>query len=529
MNDHTRFQVDPKLTTLLGENYRSSEVALKELVDNAWDADAECVQISLPDPMTGDPIVIKDDGCGMTSLQVNQEYLVIAKDRRSLKGDRTDRKFRQVKGRKGIGKFAGLMAADTMELQTWSTGEATSITLVRKDLQATEQDLESIPLAIQTATCPSTDHGTTITLRNLNQKFVVPSAERLKEIPVLDYGRQPDFEVSVNGQTLDVGDVPGEEHSNIISVEGVGNVNIRFTLSDNPIPSRHSGLVLRVCGKIVGKPYHFGLDSDEDVPAKFLKRVYGEVIADGLSDDEVTADWGAIIENSKGYQDIVACVKPFLKSAIQQKYKADYTLARARLEKETKRRLSALPEHRRPFAEQAFEKVMLKFYAESSDKIDTILSVVMDAFERTDYYDILEQIDNINDSDVAMLADSLSEFGLVDMSIVGQQAKARVKILDELDILIQNDNTLESVMHKSIENNLWILGLQYTLMYSNATLRRIAQDCADKSLDPARASKRPDLLLSENGWGHRLLIEFKRPNHSITRDDEAQAKNIVMT
>jgi len=479
--------------------------------------------------MTGDPIVIKDDGCGMTSLQVNQEYLVIAKDRRSLKGDRTDRKFRQVKGRKGIGKFAGLMAADTMELQTWSTGEATSITLVRKDLQATEQDLESIPLAIQTATCPSTDHGTTITLRNLNQKFVVPSAERLKEIPVLDYGRQPDFEVSVNGQTLDVGDVPGEEHSNIISVEGVGNVNIRFTLSDNPIPSRHSGLVLRVCGKIVGKPYHFGLDSDEDVPAKFLKRVYGEVIADGLSDDEVTADWGAIIENSKGYQDIVACVKPFLKSAIQQKYKADYTLARARLEKETKRRLSALPEHRRPFAEQAFEKVMLKFYAESSDKIDTILSVVMDAFERTDYYDILEQIDNINDSDVAMLADSLSEFGLVDMSIVGQQAKARVKILDELDILIQNDNTLESVMHKSIENNLWILGLQYTLMYSNATLRRIAQDCADKSLDPARASKRPDLLLSENGWGHRLLIEFKRPNHSITRDDEAQAKNIVMT
>jgi hypothetical protein len=33
------FSVDTKLTRLLGETY-SSEVALKELVDNAWDADA---------------------------------------------------------------------------------------------------------------------------------------------------------------------------------------------------------------------------------------------------------------------------------------------------------------------------------------------------------------------------------------------------------------------------------------------------------------------------------------------------------
>ena len=35
------FKVDTRLTSLLGENYRSTEVALKELIDNAWDADAE--------------------------------------------------------------------------------------------------------------------------------------------------------------------------------------------------------------------------------------------------------------------------------------------------------------------------------------------------------------------------------------------------------------------------------------------------------------------------------------------------------
>ena len=40
---HLRFQVDSRLATLLSQEYSSSERALKELVDNAWDADAERV------------------------------------------------------------------------------------------------------------------------------------------------------------------------------------------------------------------------------------------------------------------------------------------------------------------------------------------------------------------------------------------------------------------------------------------------------------------------------------------------------
>ena len=57
-----QYRVDAQLARLLSEGYRSSEAALKELVDNAWDADAETVRISLPAPMTQGPIVINDDG-----------------------------------------------------------------------------------------------------------------------------------------------------------------------------------------------------------------------------------------------------------------------------------------------------------------------------------------------------------------------------------------------------------------------------------------------------------------------------------
>jgi hypothetical protein len=43
-----KFKVQPRVVYLLSNQYRSSEQALKELVDNAWDADAENVHITIP-------------------------------------------------------------------------------------------------------------------------------------------------------------------------------------------------------------------------------------------------------------------------------------------------------------------------------------------------------------------------------------------------------------------------------------------------------------------------------------------------
>jgi hypothetical protein len=73
---------------------------------------------------------------------------------------------------------------------------------------------------------------------------------------------------------------------------------VKFTVSDGK-PLKHSGIVIRVDGKVVGRATTLGLDEDETIPPKLLKRVYGEIEADGLRND-VTADWGAVIENSLG-------------------------------------------------------------------------------------------------------------------------------------------------------------------------------------------------------------------------------------
>ena len=68
MNRQTHFRVDPKLAHVLGENYSSSEKALKELVDNAWDAEATEVHITVPTFLTDAPIIVQDNGSGKTTL-----------------------------------------------------------------------------------------------------------------------------------------------------------------------------------------------------------------------------------------------------------------------------------------------------------------------------------------------------------------------------------------------------------------------------------------------------------------------------
>ena len=66
MSKSAHFKIDPKLAELLGETYKSTEDALKELIDNSYDADSENVKIQLPEILDSEPIIIiEDDGSGM--------------------------------------------------------------------------------------------------------------------------------------------------------------------------------------------------------------------------------------------------------------------------------------------------------------------------------------------------------------------------------------------------------------------------------------------------------------------------------
>lgn len=516
-----RFQVDSRLATLLSQEYASSEKALKELVDNAWDADAEQVFVSLPRPMSDEPIVITDDGCGMTEEELRRHYLFIAADRRSRRGERTAGKNRLIKGRKGIGKFAGLMAASTMTLETRARGRLCGFTLRLEDLAGVE-DIEQLDIAFRSEACEAELHGTTITLTGLHHGLTYPDANRLRQVLLQDYGRQDDFRLTVDGKQLDVDDVSGRFSETEQELPVVGSVKLRFAISDGKNGLRQPGITLRVDGKSVGKPRFFGLDEQDDFPPKLLRKLYGDVDADGLR-DHITAGWDSPVENSELLKALEAHVQPILRAVFEQEYRQEMQLAQARLQKTIRARLAELPEHKRHFAERAIKKILDRYYGEPESKVEPMVFVLLEALERSDYRTLLEHIAKSRPRDIAAIAEGLNDFGLAEMALLVEQAQARSTFLDQLEQLSLAPGTSEAIMHKALENALWVFGPEYSLFSSNRTLRRQVEDYLGKQYVGNKPDQRPDLLLSQNLNGEYLLIEFKKPDHALNLDNYLQA------
>lgn len=518
MTQHS-FKVDTRLAFLLSESYRSPEKALKELIDNSWDAEATKVSVILPDPLSGSPIVIQDNGTGMTINELQSEYLNIARNRRDRSGDFSSSLRRRIKGRKGIGKFAGLMITSTMKLETWARNKYSAFSFDKSLLESYE-GLPDMPLEIEEADSSSSS-GTCITLSHLNQSLRYPTEQKLKQLLLAEYGRESDFNIFINGKQLGIDDLLGEYKEENITFD-TGKATLRCTVTDQKRKLRKPGISIRFNGKIIGDPVFFGLDQSDDIPQKLLDKLFGEVDVEGI-DDDVTADWGALIEGSPTEKKLADSLKPILHAQLKSVYGQEMHLAQARLRKKALDRISKLPDNRREFADKAIKKILDRFYQEPEDKLEPVVSVLLDALERNDYRMVLEHINSARDSEVSQFAEALEEFGFLEITLIAEQASNRLAFLDYLDEICLRPETLENHVHKAIEGNIWIFGVEYSLFSSNITLRRQVEEYLGKKYRGDRAEKRPDLFLSENLNGERLIVEFKRPNHNLTFEDYQQA------
>jgi hypothetical protein len=95
-------------------------------------------------------------------------------------------------------------------------------------------------------------------------------------------------------------------------------------------------------------------------------------------EDDVTADWGAVIENSKAWQKVEAFVRFKVLKALKAKMKADFALAQARWKREINRELEKLPPYKRPYAATAIDRVLKRFHDQRDENIRAVISVVFD-------------------------------------------------------------------------------------------------------------------------------------------------------
>lgn len=92
-------KIDPNVLNHLGMSlYSNTPAVLTEIISNAWDADANNVEINLD---TGkQEVTIVDDGHGMSPEDIADKFLKVGYARREQGREKSDTLSRQVMGRK---------------------------------------------------------------------------------------------------------------------------------------------------------------------------------------------------------------------------------------------------------------------------------------------------------------------------------------------------------------------------------------------------------------------------------------------
>ena len=186
--------------------YSNVPAVVSEMVANAWDADADKAEITV----SGDEIIIKDDGLGMNIQDANKKFLTVGYQKR--KSEKETRKYhRKPMGRKGIGKLSAFAIADEVEVRSIKTDEKTKKELGRASFVMDVEKIEDqaklgkpyYPTPLEDAQSKFAN-GTQIVLRKLKGKrSIQPQYIRVnlaRRFSILG----KDFQVSVNGDEVTI-------------------------------------------------------------------------------------------------------------------------------------------------------------------------------------------------------------------------------------------------------------------------------------------------------------------------------------
>jgi hypothetical protein len=277
--------VDKSHLITIGERLYSESIELiRELVNNAYDADATEVEIK----MTDESIEVKDNGTGMNREGLKQ-YFNIGSPEKIVK-NKSPMLHRDLIGQFGIGKFASLSACECFEVYTQRGNFAAKVTFDKMEWEK-EGDQWNLPLEILPPDRERGD-GTTVTLLRLKREF--EPEEVVRKIVEGTPLKVQNFVVRLNGLRITPRSLSGHR---IPFLEGTdfGPVHGEIIILPSSTASPEElGIEVKV-KQVTIKREFFGLEHW----GKLASRIRGEVHADFLP---VTTDRSGFVQDSSQYQ-----------------------------------------------------------------------------------------------------------------------------------------------------------------------------------------------------------------------------------
>lgn len=274
-------RVDKSHLITIGERlYAESVELIRELVNNAYDADATEVYVTVSD----EKITVRDNGLGM-DLEGLREYFTIGTADKRLHP--RSPKFGPLRiGQFGIGKFATLSACERFTVFTRQGSFAAEVVFDKAEW-AHAGDRWDLPMRLL-APDPAKGDGTTVTLFKLRHQFDLPEIERplLEGVPL----RTPGFAVFLNGRRLTPVQLPGHRLP-VLEATPYGPIHGEIVIVPAHLASTiEMGVEVKVRQATVSREL-FGMEAW----GREAARIKGEVHADFLP---VTADRSGFVRDS---------------------------------------------------------------------------------------------------------------------------------------------------------------------------------------------------------------------------------------
>ncbi len=553
-----RFHLTVSLNVLehLGINlYSNVPSVLSEIVANAWDADAEHVDIRFDRP--AGRFVIQDDGTGMTPDEVNERFLMVGHRRRDVQPGLTD-KGRRPMGRKGIGKLSLFSISNTVTIETTRNGQKSAfrmeLSAIREKIRQGDGQGIYMPEEIATTGIDFV-HGTRITLTNMQRKQTIATSNGLRRriarrFAIIDDSSQ--FIVKIDSQQVTTQDrdyydklqylwtygdqsavealATGTERTEAraapLGVTGwLGTVRESGQLRDDEGGENLNRIAIFVRGKMAQEDI-LGDFSERGVFAGYL---LGELRVDGFDtydgpdtdadDDAATSSRQKLVEDDPRYTDLKSFLAAELKH-IQNRWsdlRSEAGARQAMVIPEVNAWISSLKPAIRKRAQAWLGKINLLRTDDPNERKQLIKHAVL-GFEFYRLHDNLEAIEAISTENLSTAMALFQELDGLEANLYGQIVQQRMTVIKALRERVA-ENALEKAIQEYLFNHLWLLDpswerVEGTEVMETNVRTMLASATAELTDDERRG--RLDIAYRKAA-GQNIIIELKRPERVMSR------------
>ena len=546
--------VDLNVVEHLGINlYSNIAAVLTEAVANAWDADAEQVEIEV------DPnhkwIAISDDGVGMSVADINDKYLRVGYRRRDdgTDGSVTAKRKRPVMGRKGLGKLSLFSIANVIDVQSAKNGEAHGLRMtvegIRQSLERGDRSYRPEPLPREEI---EVSQGTRIVLKEIKRTRLTPGVTALRMRLARRFsiiGELHRFRVAIDGESItaaDRGDLsiaqflwafgdyqpPPSAIPNVVESEHLPERSPDWEKSwavrgwlgtarkPKQLDSKEAGNLNGIVVFARGRLFHENILDKVNDGRLYTKYLTGQIEAEFLDRDDrpdiATSDRQRIQEDDPRYEALLSFLRSSL-SLVEKRWtdwRRKHEVKRAKeVSPALGEWLATLPEGHKATAEKLIARLSALPIDEDDDRKLLYRHGIL-AFERmrlrgstTEFVDNLENVDKL----LRVLADR----DALEAALYRDIVKSRLEAVREFQGLVDK-NVIEKVLQQYLFDHLWLLDPAWERATGSELIESRLREVGVITDDLTEKEKlsRVDIAYRTNAGKH-IIVELKRAGRAL--------------